>query len=210
MGKKMIQCFYVFCFTIMAGCVDNITDNNDVTHSSSQSNEYNKMSTRSSDTNNFSPVQNLSISFIDSLVSNSIPIRLTNRHTGKTMTNQNLSYPDMTTFLFAYTTVPEEWWSAQWCLEKKDSSFYRIRNRWKDTYINNQADVDVLKVTELGHESWWSAQWSISIIDNKYCQFNNRWKPGELINQERNGLSVGCNNNSQPDWWSAQWIIEIM
>lgn len=80
--------------------------------------------------------------------------------------------------------------------------FQRIKNRWKNTYIQNQngplADSKI-------QPGWWSAQWVLEKVQGtNFVRIKNRWTNTYIHNQ--NGkLEIG---KITPGWWSAHWTLE--
>lgn len=48
------------------------------------------------------------------------------------------------------------WESAKWLIEQTDEAFYRIKNKWRGTYLRNETGVVELGESKPG---WWGGQW---------------------------------------------------
>ncbi len=48
------------------------------------------------------------------------------------------------------------WESAKWLIEQTDEAFYRIKNKWRGTYLRNETGVVELGESQPG---WWGGQW---------------------------------------------------
>lgn len=48
------------------------------------------------------------------------------------------------------------WESARWLIEETDEAFYRIKNKWRGTYLRNETGVVELGESQPG---WWGGQW---------------------------------------------------
>lgn len=48
------------------------------------------------------------------------------------------------------------WWSAMWTIEFTDEGYYRIKNKWRNTYLRNETGVVELGESQPG---WWGGHW---------------------------------------------------
>lgn len=48
------------------------------------------------------------------------------------------------------------WWSAMWSIEFTDEGYYRIKNKWRGTYLRNETGVVELGESKPG---WWGGHW---------------------------------------------------
>jgi hypothetical protein len=96
------------------------------------------------------------------------------------------------------------WHSAQWMLEPvAGTSFYKIKNRWKNQYLHIQQGPLAIGDIQPG---WWSAQWQLEAIPGtSFYRIRNRWKPTVAIHNQNGRLEAGT---IQDGWWSAQWEME--
>ncbi|MEZ4944220.1 MAG: hypothetical protein R2804_01715 [Cyclobacteriaceae bacterium] len=96
------------------------------------------------------------------------------------------------------------WHSAQWLLEPvAGTSFYKIKNRWKNQYLHIEQGPLAIGDIQPG---WWSAQWQLEAIPGtSFYRIRNRWKPTVAIHNQNGRLEAGT---IQPGWWSAQWEME--
>jgi len=96
------------------------------------------------------------------------------------------------------------WHSAQWLLEPvAGTSFYMIKNRWKNQYLHIEQGPLTLGDIQ---PAWWSAQWQVEAVPGtSFYRLRNRWKPTVAIHNQNGGLEAGT---IQDGWWSAQWELE--
>ncbi|MCI4663826.1 MAG: RICIN domain-containing protein [Neomegalonema sp.] len=99
--------------------------------------------------------------------------------------------------LAASPTKPN-WWSADWILERVDGTYFRIKNRWKGSYIHNQS-----KRLEIGgiKKGWSSAMWRFEPAGAGRVRIKNRWT-GQYLHIERGRLELGSIKQA---WHSAMW-----
>ena len=48
------------------------------------------------------------------------------------------------------------WWSAMWSIEFTEEGYYRIKNKWRNSYLRNETGVVELGESQPG---WWGGQW---------------------------------------------------
>jgi hypothetical protein len=53
-------------------------------------------------------------------------------------------------------TIQPGWESARWLIEETDETFYRIKNKWRGTYLRNETGIVELGESQPG---WWGGQW---------------------------------------------------
>jgi len=101
-------------------------------------------------------------------------------------------------------SIQPGWHSAQWLLEPvAGTSFYKIKNRWKNQYLHIQQGPLAIGDIQPG---WWSAQWQVEAIPGtSFYRIRNRWKPTVAIHNQNGRLEAGT---IQDGWWSAQWEME--
>lgn len=93
------------------------------------------------------------------------------------------------------------WLSSQWAFEPVEGSTYvRIRNVWKGTYLN--IETGSLQATAI-EPGWLSAQWSIEPDAGGSYRIKNVWK-GSFLHTENGTLEIG---EIQPGWQSALWTL---
>ncbi len=143
---------------------------------------------------------------IAQLAKDKTPVRFKNRYTGKYLLNQANE-----NILSVSALGHENWWSAQWFFEKVENTngiYYRLRNRWKETYMHVQGRKNYVEVGEIASD-WWSAQWKVNVIQDRYCLLINRWKVGHLINNQDKSDYARYDTLSLV-YWSAHWTIEVI
>lgn len=101
-------------------------------------------------------------------------------------------------------SIQPGWWSAMWVLEQEPgTSFYRIKNRWRNQYL--QIEQGPLVCTDI-QPGWWSAQWQLEPVSGtNFIRLRNRWKPDIVIHNQNGRLEAGP---IQTGWWSAMWEME--
>ena len=103
--------------------------------------------------------------------------------------------------------IETDWWSAQWSKEtvKEASGYIRLKNRWKSTYIHNEAGALVTGKTA---SSWWSAMWQLESVSGGYRiknrntqtylqQINGKLKLGEIRTSWQNPMAQQ----------NAKWLV---
>jgi hypothetical protein len=56
----------------------------------------------------------------------------------------------------AIGVIQPGWESARWLIETNDEGFYRIKNKWRNTYLRNETGTVELGESQPG---WWGGQW---------------------------------------------------
>jgi len=120
-------------------------------------------------------------------------VRITNRW--KPSQSLNIQYGNVQSAI-----SQAHWHSADWTFERVDGQHYRIKNRWKNTYLHNQYLSLQTGPVEAG---WWSAMWVIEPAAPGFFRIRNRWKNTYLHNQYGT-VALGA---IQPNWWSAMWAV---
>jgi hypothetical protein len=93
------------------------------------------------------------------------------------------------------------WWSADWVFEPTGAaSTYRIRNRWKKTYLN--IEKGALESSDVP-PAFVSGHWVIEPVEGDFYRIKNAWK-STYLHVETGKLGIGA---IQPGWHSAQWLL---
>lgn len=99
------------------------------------------------------------------------------------------------------STAPAGWWSADWVLEPAGpANTYRIKNRFRGTYLNIERGPLVASAVPAG---FLSSQWVLEPVDSGYYRIRNLWK-GTYLHTEHAVIEVGA---APAGWWSAQWKL---
>lgn len=101
----------------------------------------------------------------------------------------------------AATKAAPGWHSADWVFEPAGrANTYRIRNRYKGTYLNiEKGTLESSKVPP----AFVSSQWILEPVDN-FCRIKNAWK-GTYLHVQNGVLDCG---KIEPGWTSAQWNLK--
>jgi len=93
------------------------------------------------------------------------------------------------------------WWSADWVFEPTGvANTYRIKNRWKNTYLNvEQGPLEASAVPP----AYASSQWLLEPIETDYYRIKNVWK-GTYLHVETGKLELGA---STAAWHSGHWLL---
>lgn len=85
-------------------------------------------------------------------------------------------------------------------LQGQENGYYRIKNRWLNTYINTEKALVCSEILP----GWHSAIWSLEKVPNtNNFKIKNYWR-GTYLNVE---YGLGCSNILSA-WQSAQWVLE--
>src|SRR5262249_10608318 len=77
--------------------------------------------------------------------------------------------------------IPDSAVSADWVVEPADEGYFRIRNRYRNTFIH--IEHGVVEAGAIDPE-WFSAQWSFIPTGDGHVRIKNRWKPEQFLNTQ--------------------------
>ena len=99
------------------------------------------------------------------------------------------------------------WYSGMWTIEPDVDGSFRLKNRWKGTYLH--IENGVLESSDIPAGSW-SSNWNFIVIPGTdYVRIQNKWKP-DLYLQNKSG-SLTCSaisTESKGSYWILQYIGE--
>ncbi len=94
------------------------------------------------------------------------------------------------------------WHSGMWVFEPMEGGYFRIRNRWKGTYLH--IENGKIEASDIPAGSW-SSEWIVhQVPGTEFVRIENRWKPELYLHH--NWTILEC-ATILPEWRSAMWEL---
>jgi len=97
------------------------------------------------------------------------------------------------------------WHSAMWVFEPEEGGTFRIKNRWKGTYLH--IEYGSLEASDIPAGSW-SSSWRLEEVPGTdYVRIQNKWKPELYLHHNRDVLECATIDKN---WKSAMWKLQYV